>query len=306
MVVRVLALCKLISVLDICQVAHLNPPKLGGIRKACKDVEFVFLEPSIVVQKVDMPWASSMDDFDSVATTEEEQQTPETTPRAWWLSSGDRQTYRRFDESVEHIHKALVEQGPFDGVMGFSQGGCMAMIVAALTEKPGLHPKFPAEPSVPKMKFVISVGGFLPAAQSPSFDAYWPLPAHLPVLSVVGRNDTVVPAERSHTLEQGAENYRVEYHEGGHFTPSKASWRHFLNAYITSFAEGGSKGDVGPPSSFGPSGASTPATASATPRSMTPVPKAKSCQPDTAAQPDTAQPDTAQPDIGSSQAAEAE
>jgi hypothetical protein len=86
---------KLISVLDICQVAHLNPPKLGGIRKACKDVEFVFLEPSIVVQKVDMPWASSMDDFDSVATTEEEQQTPETTPRAWWLSSGDRQTYRR-------------------------------------------------------------------------------------------------------------------------------------------------------------------------------------------------------------------
>lgn len=37
-----------------------------------------------------------------------------------------------FDESVEHIHKALVEQGPFDGVMGFSQGGCMAMIVAAL------------------------------------------------------------------------------------------------------------------------------------------------------------------------------
>lgn len=41
-----------------------------------------------------------------------------------------------FDESVEHIFKALVEQGPFDGVMGFSQGGCMAMIVAALVSRP--------------------------------------------------------------------------------------------------------------------------------------------------------------------------
>jgi hypothetical protein len=48
-----------------------------------------------VVQKVDMPWASSMDEFGSNATTEETQQTPETTPRAWWLSAGDRTVYKR-------------------------------------------------------------------------------------------------------------------------------------------------------------------------------------------------------------------
>lgn len=60
------------------------------MRKTAKNAEFVFLEPPIVVQKADMPWnAGSLDQFASNATTEEESQTPETTPRAWWLSSGD-------------------------------------------------------------------------------------------------------------------------------------------------------------------------------------------------------------------------
>lgn len=45
------------------------------------------------------------------------------------------------------------------------------------------------------------------------------------------------------------------------------------SAYMSSFAEGGSKGNVGSPSSFGPSGANTPATAAGTPRATTPVPK---------------------------------
>jgi len=46
-----------------------------------------------------MPWNSNMDDFDSSATTEAETQTAETTPRAWWLSSTDRQTYRRASQA---------------------------------------------------------------------------------------------------------------------------------------------------------------------------------------------------------------
>jgi predicted alpha/beta hydrolase family esterase len=75
---------------------------------------------------------------------------------------------------------------------------------------------------------VISVGGFLPSATSPSFQDYFPLPASLPTLHVVGRNDTLVTLERSQTLIDKCENARVEFHEGGHFTPSKSSWRHFF------------------------------------------------------------------------------
>jgi len=51
------------------------------------------LEPPHIVEKVDMPWAQNLDEYDSTATTEKEDQTPETTPRAWWLSSKDRTVY---------------------------------------------------------------------------------------------------------------------------------------------------------------------------------------------------------------------
>lgn len=104
----------------------------------------------------------------------------------------------------------------------------MAAIVAALLTKPGLHPNWPAEPELSRPKFVIAVGGFAPSSEVPEFKPYFPLPADVPVLHVIGRTDVVVSEERSRTLIDVCENSRVEYHTGGHFTPSKASWRHFF------------------------------------------------------------------------------
>ena len=94
---------------------------------------------------------------------------------------------------------------------------------------------------------MIAVGGFYPASKNPSFDSVFPIAASLPTLHVMGRGDVVVPPERSQTLVDACENARVEYHDGGesnsalqkrgigglmlgtgHFTPSKASWRHFF------------------------------------------------------------------------------
>lgn len=48
-----------------------------------------------MVEKADMPWNQSLSEFDSTATTEQEEQTPETTPRAWWLTAKERTIYRR-------------------------------------------------------------------------------------------------------------------------------------------------------------------------------------------------------------------
>ena len=85
-----------------------------------------------------MPWNQSLSEFDSSATTEEENQTPETTPRAWWLTAKERTVYRRkshtlptltgvsqsvgsgaetctgFDEAVAYIHDFMINNPPFD------------------------------------------------------------------------------------------------------------------------------------------------------------------------------------------------
>jgi hypothetical protein len=126
--------------------------------------------------------------------------------------------------------------------MGFSQGACMAAILAALVcccslttstssitspcstiadgvlqvSNPSLHPAFLSSPNkIPAFKFLISVGGFLPQPQQPSLSGYFPLPASLQTLHIVGMNDTIVTEERSRTLIEQCETARVEFHEGG-------------------------------------------------------------------------------------------
>ncbi|CAD6579786.1 MAG: hypothetical protein TREMPRED_002567 [Tremellales sp. Tagirdzhanova-0007] len=245
MPLRVLALC------GFTQNAHIYSKQLGAIRKTCKDVDFgtgfhtltrlfivdlrhhpVFLEPPHVVEKADMPWTRNMNEFDSDATTDKEEQTAETTPRAWTFASEDRSVYRKFDETIQYWHEFLVKEPPFDGIMGFSQGACMAAILAALVNKhlpskkrnfaekmvvqletPRLHPLFPPDPPLPKFKFLISVGGFLPAPKN--LEDWFPLPSSLPTLHIIGRNDTIVTAERSQTLIDQCKSARVEFHEGG-------------------------------------------------------------------------------------------
>lgn len=76
-----------------------------------------------------MPWNQSLSEFDSSATTAKEEQTAETTPRAWWLTEKERTVYKRgytiprveylaetagFDETISYLHDYLLNNPPFD------------------------------------------------------------------------------------------------------------------------------------------------------------------------------------------------
>jgi len=56
-----------------------------------------------------------------------------------------------------------------------------------------------------------------------------------PSLHVLGRNDVIVSTARSKTLIDVFESPRVEWHDGGHFVPSKATWRQFFKDYFASY-----------------------------------------------------------------------
>lgn len=86
------------------------------------------------------------------------------------------------------------------------------------------HPSFPPHPSLSPPKFLISVGGFLPVPREPDLSHLFPLPASLPTLHVVGRNDIVVTEEKSRTLWEKCGNARVEYHDGGMFSFPSSSY----------------------------------------------------------------------------------
>jgi predicted esterase len=173
---------------------------------------------------------------------------------AWWRRKGDGEpyTYEGIEQGLSHIASVLKEQGPFDGVVGFSQGGAAAAMVASLLE-PGrraafekLYPeggmRYPEsfeedtgyiEGVVhPPLKFAVSYSGFAARGKNP-YHAFYEPQIQTPVLHFLGTQDVVVEEARSLALVDACakrEERYVVYHPGGHFLPStqKAS----VNALI--------------------------------------------------------------------------
>jgi predicted esterase len=173
---------------------------------------------------------------------------------AWWRRKGDGEpyTYEGIEVGLAHVAKVLKEQGPFDGVVGFSQGGAAAAMVASLLE-PGrreafekLQPeggmRFPesfeedsgyVEGTIhPPLKFGVSYSGFAARGKNP-YHAFYEPKITTPILHFLGTQDVVVEEARSLALVKActhSEEKYVVYHPGGHFLPStqKAS----VNALI--------------------------------------------------------------------------
>uniref|UniRef100_A0A7N0UN22 Serine hydrolase domain-containing protein n=1 Tax=Kalanchoe fedtschenkoi TaxID=63787 RepID=A0A7N0UN22_KALFE len=100
----------------------------------------------------------------------------------WFQFNKEFNEYKNFDECLVYIEDLIVKHGPFDGLMGFSQG---AILSAAL---PGLQKKGVALTKVPKIKFIMIIGGAKfqsPAVAEPAYSD----PIDCPSLHFIGEND---------------------------------------------------------------------------------------------------------------------
>ncbi|RWR92478.1 dihydrofolate reductase [Cinnamomum micranthum f. kanehirae] len=104
----------------------------------------------------------------------------------WFQFNPEFSEYENFDECLAYIEDFMIKQGPFDGLMGFSQG---AILSAAL---PGLQSKGLALTKVPKIKFVIIIGGarFRNAALA---EKAYSSPSDCPSLHFLGETDFLKP-----------------------------------------------------------------------------------------------------------------
>ncbi|PLW15547.1 hypothetical protein PCANC_14537 [Puccinia coronata f. sp. avenae] len=228
------------------QNASIFSKRLSAVRKACQDYcEMVFVDAPIVI---DVPDATSDDlnKYDSAAVATHTPETdPALIPRAWWKAKeitdgpdGTRKTYEGFDESMKFIRRVIDEQGPFDACFGFSQGAAMAGLLASYLERPSLHTAFSDPPLTAQQPFkaAILVAGFRlnhpPAWHRSSDGTYTKLTTRS--LHVIGNTDVIVAEDRSQSLVDAFEKPRVERHDGGHFVPSKKSWRDFFALYMQS------------------------------------------------------------------------
>ncbi|XP_073120937.1 uncharacterized protein [Henckelia pumila] len=104
----------------------------------------------------------------------------------WFAYNEDFTEYEDFDECLAYIEDCMVQYGPFDGLLGFSQGGILS---AAL---PGLQANGVALTKVPEIKFVIVLGAG--KFQKPSVvRVSYPAPAHCKSVHFIGATDFLNP-----------------------------------------------------------------------------------------------------------------
>ncbi|KAF1983855.1 FSH1-domain-containing protein [Aulographum hederae CBS 113979] len=232
-------------------------------------LELVYPTAPIHLSKADIPtWdqtsvsANASFNNDSLAAEPEEEK-----PDAWswWRRKGDAEPYRY--EGIEiglgKIAEVLKEQGPFDGVIGFSQGAAAAGMLASLLEEGrreafekaqangGMrYPECFEEDSGyvtdtihPPLKFAVSYCGF--GAPNPLYQAFYDPVIKTPMMHFIGSVDTVVEEKRSlllvnacdglETADKAKETGRLVYHPGGHYLPS--SQPQYLGALVTFLKE---------------------------------------------------------------------
>ncbi|KAM1023244.1 hypothetical protein TB2_044026 [Malus domestica] len=128
----------------------------------------------------------------------------------WFQFNKEFSEYTNLDKCLEYIEDYMVKQGPFDGLVGFSQG---AVISAGL---PGLQAKGVALTKVPKIKFLIIIGGAKFKSPAVAEDAY-SSPIQCPSLHFLGEMDFLKPYGLE--LLEHCADASVIHHPKGHTVP---------------------------------------------------------------------------------------
>ncbi|XP_048222160.1 esterase OVCA2 [Perognathus longimembris pacificus] len=160
---------------------------------------------------------------------------PEEQPRGWWFSEPEADEFsalneptvcRGLEEALTTVARALSELGPFDGLLGFSQGAALVAHVCALGQA--------GDPRFPLPRFIILVSGFCPRGfKEPSLQS----PLSLPSLHVFGDSDRVIPSQESVQLAGRFPEAVTLTHSGGHFIPAAASQRQAYLKFLDQFVE---------------------------------------------------------------------
>lgn len=166
----------------------------------------------------------------------------------WWNRTSDIPViYTGIPAGLERIAETIRAEGPFDGVIGFSQGGALAALVAsALEANPArlLPSEYRLSDEVdsirravcsnglaqPPLKFAIIYSGFL--AIDSTCTVFFEPNIKTPSLHFLGQLDSVVDESRSRRLVEACLSPEVVVHVGGHFVPSQRVNMDALAAFI--------------------------------------------------------------------------
>lgn len=147
----------------------------------------------------------------------------------WWNFTESKMEYTGTGESLAAVRKVFEEQGPFDGVLGFSQGAVMTAVLC------GLKNENLPENAWANFKFAILISGFKPRALE--LGHLFSKPIEVPTFHMIGQTDEMVAPARSMDLYGSfGPNSVLFTHGGAHYIvadqASKAALLSFLERFL--------------------------------------------------------------------------
>ncbi|XP_019952578.2 esterase OVCA2 [Paralichthys olivaceus] len=201
--------------------------KTGALRKLLKKhVELVYVSAPHSVPQVRGEEAPEKENGSGPGGDEDS--------RGWWFSDIQARSFSAqqqceeslgLDESVTLVREAVKVQGPFDGILGFSQGAAFVAMLCSLQEQK-LEPEF-------NFRFAVLVAGFRSACKEHL--RFYSTPLQIPSLHVFGLEDRVIPDNMSRELLPSFQQPQVLTHPGGHFVPAASVHRQTYQDFLKSF-----------------------------------------------------------------------
>ena len=147
----------------------------------------------------------------------------------WWKNLDIVSPYNELDMALLYLTDYIAQEGPFDGVVGFSQGAAIAFMLASLCESTPARAAALAAQAAPvscsapqkPFTFAIAVSGF--RGSLPYYDGFYEPKIATPSLHVVANWDTVLDERGPAMLVSACEGARVVRHPGAHVFPSCGS-----------------------------------------------------------------------------------
>jgi Ran GTPase-activating protein (RanGAP) involved in mRNA processing and transport len=176
------------------------------LRPLASLVELVFVDSPHFYQPPEATGSDMADHFQKSAHN-----------KTFWHMSDDPSTmhYTGLEDSIRYIDEKCRDEGPFQGIIGFSQGGCLAALLALLQDRHSprvLHCEF---------QFVVMISAFLCRDVRPEFcmlEGGGQEGIALPSFHSWGLADALMHPARSEALAGRFRGSVAVTHPGGHFS----------------------------------------------------------------------------------------
>lgn len=160
---------------------------------------------------------------------------------AWSLTRDGPKPGEEMTKVLSYMKDYIEANGPFDGIIAFSQGAAVGLILTSWLEcihrperrraaafQPDVCPPLPSNQG--PLKFAVLMSGY--RGDEEFWRGLYEPRIRTPVMFVKARHETIIPLDLEDLAHQGVEGCKVVVHGGGHHVPTERRVLQTVAAFV--------------------------------------------------------------------------